>query len=418
MPALSPGHEKKLQELRAEYVARLPERVSSLLSALEEELFTSADQGARWPRLEELVQTAHRLCGSAAIFGFGAVSEAARALEDVLSALIEERGSLGAYRLAIIRKLQSLKSALRAEDLHSPEPRHSSPARPRPAPDASPLRRHGSKPCVLLVDDDPDTLELLAFHLRDAGLGVELALSGNEALEKLQQGLPDAIVADVMMGGMSGYELCRLVREMGHTEVPLLLCSALAGPKERMLGLRLGADDYVVKPFEPDELLLKLRRWVSRTSRQGVDAAVSRSPDRPKSILIVDDDIKSAQSLRPHLEERGFSVRCVGSGNEALDFIRSTPPDLVVLDVVMPIVSGFDVCRWIRDNPATHALPVIFVSARNRPKDVDAGKQAGSDLYLFKPVSARRLVNMVEMFLSKDAPLARKPRAAAPSNRA
>lgn len=119
MAALSPAQEKKLQALRADYVARLPGLAGSLLSALEQTL-ASSDEGARWSRLEELVQRTHRLCGSAAIFGFLAISGAARALEDELSALIEERGSLAARREVIAGKLRSLESALRAEHLGPP----------------------------------------------------------------------------------------------------------------------------------------------------------------------------------------------------------------------------------------------------------------------------------------------------------
>ncbi len=109
------------------------------------------------------------------------------------------------------------------------------------------------------------------------------------------------------------------------------------------------------------------------------------------------------------LREKGYEVDIVGSGSEALDWIRLDEPDLVILDVVMPIPSGFDVCRWIRSNPATRSTPIILLSARNQPSDMIAGDAAGADLYLKKPVHARRLVNLVEMFLSRDTPLLKRP---------
>src|SRR5262245_51923570 len=97
---------------------------------------------------------------------------------------------------------------------------------------------------VLLVDDDPDTLALMAAQLRTAGLRVGTVRGGREALTKISAALPGVIVADVRMPGMSGYELCQLVRAMGHDGIPFIFCSALNGLPERMTGLRAGADDY------------------------------------------------------------------------------------------------------------------------------------------------------------------------------
>ena len=127
-----------------------------------------------------------------------------------------------------------------------------------------------------------------------------------------------------------------------------------------------------------------------------------------KHILIVDDDVDSVALLRGWLREKRYEVDVVGSGSEAIDYIRFEEPDLVILDVVMPILSGLDVCRWIRSNSATRLTPVILLSAKHQPSDMLAGEAAGADLYLKKPVHARRLVNLVEMFLSRDVPLLKR----------
>lgn len=121
---------------------------------------------------------------------------------------------------------------------------------------------------VLLVDDDADSLELRACQLQAAGLRVATARSGNVALEKLENTVPGVIVADVRMPGMSGYELCRLVRAMGHHGIPFIFCSALNGLPERMTGLRAGADDYLPKLTAPEELVLRIRGHLSRKRRR------------------------------------------------------------------------------------------------------------------------------------------------------
>ncbi|MGE0453580.1 MAG: response regulator [Vicinamibacteria bacterium] len=407
MAALTTSQERRLHELRCDYAHRLPERILRLMANVEDALF-AADGPPSPERVELLLHQAHRLCGSAAIFGFVGVSAAARRLEDLLAETGDGGADDGRRRLAIIRQLEVLKSVLRAGAATAEEA-----APPAPLPDAGPHAE--AKLRVLLVDDDPDTRELLALHLRGAGLEVELADSGRAALELARRALPDVVVADVVMDGMSGYELCRVLREMGHEELSIILCSVKGQPRERVAGLRAGADDYVVKPFEPDELLFKVRRWgMLRHERGQAAPPVTGGPAPARRILVVDDDLAAAAALKPHLAAKGYQVECLGGGNEALDAINERPPDLVILDVMMPVVSGLDVCRWIRGNPDTRGLPVIFLTSRNRPMDVTAGKDAGSDLYLFKPVSPRRLVNMVEMFLSKDQPLGRRTAASAP----
>src|SRR5437879_6336405 len=111
---------------------------------------------------------------------------------------------------------------------------------------------------VLLVDDDADLLEATAETLEEAGFAVETAHDGHEALARTEACAPEVVVADVEMPGMNGHELCRRVRAAGHDEVPFLFCSGLGAPRDRVEGLQAGADDYIVQPAGPDEVVLKL----------------------------------------------------------------------------------------------------------------------------------------------------------------
>lgn len=111
---------------------------------------------------------------------------------------------------------------------------------------------------VLLVDDDPDFLELTSHSLRKASLGVETACDGKDALEKLKKCRPELIIADVQMPGMNGYELCRQIRMSGYDDIPFFFCSVSNTLPERIMGLRMGADDYLIKPVDAEELLLKV----------------------------------------------------------------------------------------------------------------------------------------------------------------
>jgi DNA-binding response OmpR family regulator len=121
-----------------------------------------------------------------------------------------------------------------------------------------------------------------------------------------------------------------------------------------------------------------------------------------KTILIVDDEPMAAAAARAPLVRNGYQVETAVNGEQALEIMRTTPIDLVVLDVVMPGLSGFDVCRRLRQDARSRGVPVIFVTARGAVEDIAQGREAGSDLYLVKPVLPGRLLGLVEMLLSRD----------------
>ena len=131
-----------------------------------------------------------------------------------------------------------------------------------------------------------------------------------------------------------------------------------------------------------------------------------------KKILAVDDGATAHGALRQILVQKGYDVSTAPNGHDALRALAGGSFDLVILDVSMPGLSGYDVCRKIRQGEKTRDVPVIFLTAKGMLVDMTEGEEAGSDLYLVKPVLATKLLNMVGMFLSDDTPLAKKRRTA------
>jgi two-component system phosphate regulon response regulator PhoB len=119
------------------------------------------------------------------------------------------------------------------------------------------------------------------------------------------------------------------------------------------------------------------------------------------AILIADDDPDIRDLVAFKLEQAGFDVTAVDNGSAALAAARSEPPDLAVLDVMMPGMSGIDVCRELRGDQRTAALPIILLTARAQETDVEAGFGAGADDYVIKPFSPRELVSRVEAVLAR-----------------
>jgi len=122
---------------------------------------------------------------------------------------------------------------------------------------------------ILVVDDEPDLLELVRVNLDQAGLRVETAESGREALELLHRAPPDLLILDLMLPDVSGTEICRRVRsDPDLSQLPIIMLTAKAEEVDRVVGLELGADDYVTKPFSPRELLLRVRAVLRRKQPQ------------------------------------------------------------------------------------------------------------------------------------------------------
>jgi len=121
---------------------------------------------------------------------------------------------------------------------------------------------------ILVVDDEPDLLELVRVNLRQAGFQVETAATGREALDLLRRSPPDLLLLDLMLPDISGTDICRQVRaDPERADVPIIMLTARADEIDRVVGLELGADDYVTKPFNPRELVARVKAILRRTRR-------------------------------------------------------------------------------------------------------------------------------------------------------
>lgn len=122
-----------------------------------------------------------------------------------------------------------------------------------------------TKPKVLVVEDEPDAIELINFNLKNAGFEVTTATDGQEALEKARSIEPDVILLDLMLPEVDGLEVCKILRRNATTaDIPIVMLTAKASEVDRVLGLELGADDYITKPFSPREVVLRLKNVLGR----------------------------------------------------------------------------------------------------------------------------------------------------------
>lgn len=122
---------------------------------------------------------------------------------------------------------------------------------------------------ILVVDDEPDLVELLAYNLKKEGFAVTSSPDGEDALKKALEKDYDLVILDIMLPGIQGIELCRMLRNNPKTEgLPIIMVTAKGGETDRVLGLEIGADDYIAKPFSPREVIARIRAVLRRAAQR------------------------------------------------------------------------------------------------------------------------------------------------------
>ncbi len=220
---------------------------------------------------------------------------------------------------------------------------------------------------VLAIDDDPDVIDLVSRILSRDGFQVAGALDGESALQLAARLKPCAILLDVILPGMSGWEvLSRLKQDRELSQIPVVMLTTI---DDRTRGLSLGAAEYLVKPIERDHLATSVQRLYR--------------PDVGQDILVVEDDYATRRLLRRYLQRDGWTVRTAAHGEEALEEMRQASPGLVLLDLMMPVMDGLEFLTHLRAEARWDDVPVVVTTA----KDLDAEEQTALQASVSKVLS-------------------------------
>ena len=198
---------------------------------------------------------------------------------------------------------------------------------------------------ILVVDDEVNVRRLLNHEFTNRGYLVLEAANGGEAIDLAREHLPDLITMDVLMPVLDGYDAIKLIKgDPATKDIPILILSIV---ENQNLGIEFGANQFISKPFSAEEMLESVSRLLNGPA---------------KKVLIADDDAALAETLRFQLEQRGFIPSVVHNGKDVLDSIVIEPPDLVVLDLKMPEIDGFETLAEMKRRPDTADIPVIVLS--------------------------------------------------------
>lgn len=202
---------------------------------------------------------------------------------------------------------------------------------------------------VLVIDDDPSVLDLLGRFLRREGFAVVTASSGEDGLRLAREVGPDAITLDVMVPGMDGWAvLSALKADERLCDIPVIMLTIV---DDRNLGYALGASDYLTKPIDRERLSAALAKY--------------RRDGSVPTVLLVEDDAMTREMLREMIEKEGFATEEAENGLVALERLAGERPALILLDLMMPEMDGFEFVEEVRKHPDWRGVPIVVVTAKD-----------------------------------------------------
>ncbi len=278
------------------------------------------------------------------------------------------------------------------------------------------IRDHRHK--ILIVDDDPLDVKLLDASLSSEDYKVFNAHDGSTALEKIETIQPDLILLDIIMPGIDGYEVTRRLKTSTKTrDIPIILITSLTGTDDKSKGMQAGADEFLNKPVNTTELLARVKSLIrlkkyheQLNSRNKSEVSFVKSPHSIASsipekempvILLAEDNENDLRLLRAHLNGQSYQIKYVKTGEEALSFCLKQKADLLILDVILPGINGFDVCRQLKNNDATKKIQILMVTSLNDLESRIKGIEFGADDFLIKPIHKDEFIVRVTALLRK-----------------
>jgi diguanylate cyclase (GGDEF)-like protein len=367
-PAIASA-EADLATLRLEYARELPGRVRQLAHAIHEARARPLDEFLR----NEAKTQVHNLVGTAGSYGFAELGERLATID------------------AIFRRSQQAKCAVSPEQWS--EIAEAIDAVDK-APAALPSGRApvvGTNGRVLLVDDDPDALRCLITLTQGQLLEVVPARGFAEAIEKASATPPDVAVLDVLLeGSQTGFDLARELRTLPDCgALPFAFVTGDKSLSTRISATHIGGVAFLPKPTDLQVLRGALK-----------DLLAVRNAEKP-NILVVDDDPVFCDLIRAMLAQLGMRVTTLHDATRVLEVLGETRHDVVLLDVIMPGLSGYDVCRLLRTTPQWRELPVVFLTVRAAASTRFAAFQAGGDDCLAKPVVTEQLREKIDALVQR-----------------
>jgi len=247
---------------------------------------------------------------------------------------------------------------------------------------------------ILIVEDSKTQAKQLDAILKQLGYRIVITNSAREALFILKEQKPVIIISDILMPDIDGYQFCKLLKSDDKLkDIAVILLTQLSDPREIVKGLACGADDFIVKPYNEEFLLARIHATLALKTKQDTASKLA-------TILVVEDSPTQAEQLKYLLEEKGYAVMVAANGKEGFAVAKKFRPTIIISDIVMPVMDGYELAEKIKKDKDVKDIPIIFVTALTDRKDASRKASVVADGYFTKPYDDKYLISKIEALLT------------------
>ena len=258
---------------------------------------------------------------------------------------------------------------------------------------------------ILIIDDDITIRKIISHHLKANNYNTFEAPGAREGFKILEEVKVDLVLCDVTMEEMDGFSFCHKVRENeNYRAVPFIFVTAKTSQEDKNRALEAGGDDIITKPFDINDLLIKVKALLRRSDIYKIYGAkknfeISLQQTAASRIVLIDDDVSMARLFQYNLNKSGFECLIANSAEEGLKLIKANPPDIIISDIMMPLIDGFEFRRMLMADDQLRHIPFIFLTSKSAEKDILEGYDMGIADYVVKTSGPRVIVAKVNAIL-------------------
>lgn len=265
------------------------------------------------------------------------------------------------------------------------------------------------KKTIMVIEDNAKSMDLFRVLLKKGKYKILEASQAEEGIAKTMEHKPDLILMDIQLPDMDGLSVTRILKDHPDLkDIPIVGLSSYAMEADIQRALAAGCDGYITKPIDTRTFLKTISRYLKNSrngdQKQKEDDQKKKAREEKNSIckskiLIVDNEPLDVKLLAAILPDDRYDTIKAYSGAEALEKVAEEPPDLILLDIMMPGMDGLEVCRRLKENSKTSDIPIILISILDDLKSKTKGLKAGAKEVLSKPVNAMKLREKVQSLI-------------------
>ena len=370
--------QETFSELKSQYVQRSTDRLAQIIELVTKLISNPMNKDL----VQQLSRHFHWLAGSGSMYGFQKVSAMGLEGERLCDQIVSQPGA------AAPQDLEKLKALLQELSVQFTGPEESGDT----TVNLSKARAvvNSGKQEVLVIDEDQKDLESLRKQVEESGFAFRSARSFATTIAELEKRMPEGLILEIPLPDGDAYELVERVRSMpGGDEMAIIIVSKQTGFLDKVRSIHCGADAHFEKPVDMKAMFRRLRYLLDK-----------RYQETPR-ILSVEDDPDQAAFIRAFLESAGYQVRTCTDPKNFESYISAFQPDLVLLDVMLPGMTGYELARYIRQDERHATLPVLFLTTQGQIDARIESARSGGDDHLVKPVPPALLLSSVSSRLER-----------------